>query len=297
MRKTLFTILFLLLVPVLVSCGPSKESGYHGYLYFAKGRYLVRFSLRDSSISVVTNLGAKTIRNISAFGEDKLLIAETVSINQKNISRISWVDLKTGQSEALYSGVIARHLANTDLIVYDDGGKLYAVSLAGDSNNDRIILSHRLHQLSAMIEASNDILLIETSEHGQRVINSYHAVTGEVRTLDRLSAVCRLEGAVWIDDLEKLACREHAVQGRDAVYILAGLDGVVHGDLGLPEGKRFLALTYITDQSALILRESWNSAIIGQKKSAVWVHDVHSGKSQRLAKNQNLGASVVYTDF
>ena len=191
-----------------------------------------------------------------------LLIAELASINRKNVSRISWVDVKTGQSEALYSGDLALYLANSDVIVYDDGGKLFAVSLAGGSDSDPII-SHRLHQLSSMIEVSNDTVLFETNDAGNRRIHSFDALTRKLQLLDRLSGVCRLDGAVWIDDLEQLACRERTSEGNEPAYILASLDGDVSG----------------------------------QEKSAIWVHNIQSGENQRLAKNQNLGASVVYTDF
>jgi len=265
-------LLLVLLIPVFVSCGSREQTAYHGYLYFANGSYLLRFSLRDGSRSVVTNLGDKSIRHISHFRKNRLLIAELASINRKNISRISWVDVKTGQSEALYSGDLALYLANSDVIVYDDGGKLFAVSLAGGSHSDPII-SHRLHQLSSMIELSNDTVLFETNDAGNRRIHSYDALTRELQLLDRLSGVCR------------------------PAYILASLDGDVSGPLALPEGKRFFALTYVSKQNALILNESWRSRLSGQEKSAIWVHNIQSGENRRLAKNQNLGTSVVYTDF
>ena len=67
--------------------------------------------------------------------------------------------------------------------------------------------------------------------------------------------------------------------------------------LALPEGKRFDVLTYISGQSALVLRERWDSVFGGQEKSAIWVYNLQSREIQRLAKNQNLGSSVVYSNF
>ena len=61
--------------------------------------------------------------------------------------------------------------------------------------------------------------------------------------------------------------------------------------------EKFLALAYISDQGALILKESWQSQFGGQEKSAVWAHDIHSGENHRLSGTQNLGASVVYTEY
>ena len=80
----------------------------------------MRLSLRDGSLSVVTNLGDTIIRDVSIFLENRLLIAESASINRKNVRRISWVDVNTGQIAALYSGVLARYLEGSGFIVYDD---------------------------------------------------------------------------------------------------------------------------------------------------------------------------------
>jgi hypothetical protein len=215
------------------------------------------------------------------------------------VARISWLDLKTGRSESLYSGVQARFVAGAGVIVYDDGAKLYSVPLAGDSGIDSIILTYKRHQLTAMVEVSNDSLLFEIQDAGQPVIEAYQAVTGELQTLERLAGLCRLEGAVWIGDLEQLACRKRDSEGDEAAgtYVLADLEGNLMASLSLPEGEKFLALAYVRDQGVLILQESWQSQFGGQEKSAVWAHDIHSGENYRLSETQNLGESVVYTDY
>jgi len=290
-------LFLILLIPVLVSCGTSDQTGYHGYLYFAKGAYLMRFSLRDSDLSVAAILGERTIRDVSSFGDNKLLIAESESVNRQEVHRISWVDLKTGQVSALYSGFIARYLPQTGLMVYDDGLKLYEVAIAGDSSSE-IIYSHKRNQVSSIMVLSNDLVLFETTEAGQRMIRSYDVVTGALHTLDALSAACRLEHAVWIDDFEQLACKQQTQQAEDTHYVLVNLDGEAVGSLALPEGKQFDALAYVSAQGALILTESWRGLFGGEERSSVWVYDVHSGETHLLAKNQNLGSSsVVYTDF
>jgi len=296
MRKFVVTLFLIPLISALASCSSPEHSGYHGYLFYGKGSYLMQFSLRDGSLSVFTNLGDKTIHDISYFGKTKLLIAESSSVNRKEVRGISWLDLKTGQSSALYSGVFARYLAETGLIVYDDGGRLFVVAIGGDSSSETIF-TYRLNQLSAVLVVSNDNVLFETSQDGHRQILFYDVVTGAVHPLDQLSAVCRLENAVWIDDFEQLACNGQSSQAEDAGYVLVDLEGAVSGRLPLPEGKQFDALTYVKDQGALILTERWRGLFGGQDKSAVWVHNIHSGETLRLAENQRLGKSVVYTDF
>lgn len=295
-RHLLLTGLAALAGLCLAACGPAEPSGYHGALYFGKGPYLMRFSLSDGSLSVVDNLGDKTIREVSRFGRDRLLIAETALVNRRTVARISWIDPETGESSALYSGVVGRYLDEAGVVVYDDGSKLYAVPQLGPGSTE-VILPHRSNELNRMIEVSGSTLLFETGEAGARVISAWHAMTGELRELDALSAVCELYGAVWIGSLQRLACSKRAEAGVDAAYVLVDLDGVIHGQLDLPEGRQFHALTYVDSQQVLVLRETWYAWLGNQQRSAVWLHDISSGASLRLARQQNLGDSVVYVEF
>jgi hypothetical protein len=240
--------------------------------------------------------GESATRAVSALGEDKLLIAETTWIQSKSAPRISWFDLKTGQSAVFYSGVLARYVADAGIIVYDDGSKLYAVPQLG-TGSDEILVAHGLNQLSTLTVVSDHIVLFETADAGQPVIHSWNAITGERQRLDALTAACRLSGAVWIDSLQRLACKGRNSPRAEGEYALADLAGVVDGALGLPADKRFLALAYIAGQDAVVLKESWQGILGGQDKSAVWVHDVRTGANHRLARNLNLGSSVVYANF
>jgi hypothetical protein len=296
MRKILPSLLFTLLIPVLASCGSGDDSGYHGYLYFAQSRYLMRFGLKDGSMSVVTNLGDKTIHDVSNFLENRLLIAESASINRMEVRSISWVDVNTGQTAPLYSGVLARYLEGPGVVVYDDGENLFTAALSGASDS-KTIFTHKTNQLSTVMVVSNGTVLFETGDAGQWLIRSYDVLTGKLQILARLSGVCRLDQAVWIDDLEQLACKEQPDQSKLVRYVLVNLAGDVSGELALPEGKRFTALTYISGQKALILKEAWNSIFGGQERSAIWVYNIQSRESLRLSEGQNLGSSVVYTDF
>ena len=297
MHRIFASFLFIPLVLGLAACESPDQGDFHGYLYFAKASYLARFSLRDASLTIVDNRGNREIRDVSGFGPDKLLIAESESINRKNVSRISWIDLKTGQSTALYSGMLARFLSDSDVIVYDNGLKLFAVSLSGDPGGDEVIVSHRRNQLSAIIEVMSDVVLFEIHENGEKVIRSYDMVTGESRILDALSAACSLDGAVWIDEIEQLACRERSGDDEISAYILTSLEGEVGPRLVLPEGGQFLALTFVDSQGILILKEKWTSEFGTRQNSAVWAHDIRSGRNYRIAKNQNLGTSVVYAEL
>jgi hypothetical protein len=296
MRKILLTLCFTLILPALMSCRPADQGDYHGYLYFAKSHYLMRFGLRDGSLSAVTNLGDKTIHDVSNFLDGRLLITDSASINRKVVRRISWVDVNTGQTAAMFSGVLARYLEGTGFVVYDDGEELIAVPLADDSDI-KAIFTHKTNQVSAVKVVSKDTVLFEASDAGERLIRSYNVLTGTLQTLDRLSGVCRLDQSVWISDREQLVCMDQSNQSEYASFVLTNLDGDVSGTLELPGDKHFEALVYISDQSALVLKETWTGVFGGQEKSAIWVHNMQSGENHRLVENQHLGSSVVYTNF
>lgn len=299
LRNLITVFLFLALTPLLVACQPSNGETYRGYLYFTQGSYLVRFSLRNSSLEVVTHLGNTKIREISGYGEGRLLISETASVNRRNVSRISWLELKTGQRRALYSGMHARYIASADAIVYDDGSRLYSITQHDGTETTSQFMSHSRHQLSAMIEVSDGRLLIEIVDNGVPAIYSYRVADGTLIDLHQLAQVCRLKSAVWMGDLEQLACRMRNAgdAGTTDDYVFADLDGQLRSRPALPDGGKFQALAYIGGQSALVLRESWRGQIDGQEKSAIWIHNVRSGKNQELPDAPDLGSSVVYSDY
>lgn len=288
-------LLLLAAALLLASCGPSTERAFHGYLYFVQSPYLLRFALRDGSLEVVTHLGNSTVREISPFGPDRLLIAETATVNRRGVARIAWMDLKTGQVESLYEGVQARFVESAGAIVYDDGGTVYAVYLAGGEGADVEVLSHRRNQLSAMLEVADGELLIETAEDGRPVIHAYRAADRTLRRLDALAARCRLDGAVWIGESQRLLCRERA-DGDGAGYVFSDLDGAVLGRPALPADGAWRALAWIADQGVVVFSQS-GKGFGGQDAFSAWAHDLRSGENHPLSDSHDLGSSVVYTRY
>lgn len=287
--------LLTLLVPALLSCGSAERGKYHGSLFYGQGNYLMQLSLGDGSVVVVDNLGDRTIRSVNDLGGDKLLIAETAWIQSRSVPRISWFDLNTGQSSVLYSGVHAVYLAEAGVIAYDDGSNLYAVPQLG-AGSDEIVFSHGRNEVSSLMAVSGHVMLFETVISNRPVIHSWSALTGELQQLEALSSACRLSGAVWIDSLQRLACKEGSGPSTEADYLLAGLDGTVSGRLQLPDGKRFMALAWLPGQDAVVLSERWQGIFGTGEKSAVWIYDVRQGTSHRLVRHLDLGSSVVYAD-
>lgn len=297
MTSPFFRFSLTLIFAALSACGPQNPAGYTGYLYFAQGNYLTRFSLRDGSLSVAANFGDMTIREISRFGENRLFLTGTAAIGDRTVPRISWIDLDTGEKVAQYSGILARYLAHAEVVVYDDGIKLFALQQGASGGPDEVIYSHGLNRITTVLEVSDSILLFEIGEPGQRVIRAWDAVSGNQQVLDGLTATCGLMGAVWLETFRRLACRKRESAAENNEYLLVKLDGGVDRRLALPEGGWFTALAYIPGQNALVLKESWKSPISDVEKSAVWIHNLQSGENTRLSKNLNLGKSVVFTEL
>lgn len=296
MCKRLNAVLFAILLPILAACGAPEDSGYRGTLYFIQGSYLMRYNLRDGTLSAVTNLGDKQIREISQFGEDRLLISETASVNRKRVAQISWMDVDTGQTEALYPGVRARYLPGAGAIVYDDGRRLYSIAVVDDTEINTLLLAHKLNEVNEMLVIPEDRLLLEIRQDGEATVQLFDLRETRLEKLDALTRVCRLDGAVWVGDEEMLACPPREGRGAPA-YLLADLAGNVARRLDLPEGESFTALAYLEGQGALILKESWQSRFSEKKKAALWAHDIPSGENVRLSETMNLGSSVVYTEY
>ncbi|MGD8358711.1 MAG: hypothetical protein PVG42_11695, partial [Lysobacterales bacterium] len=205
-------LIAVLLVIVLAACDSQPPPAYRGILYFGQGAYVMRFSLRDASYSVVGRLGDTTIRNIEGMGPDYLLIAESASVNRIQVSRISWFKLKTGESADLYQGTLALYLAKPGLVIYDDGGSLYAVPRR-DGGANRIIFAHPQESVVRALETRPGLLLFETAQGAKPMIHSWNSETGQQDELDALTATCRLEGAVWIETLQRLACKRRVADG------------------------------------------------------------------------------------
>jgi hypothetical protein len=292
--KIRLTLIFLALI--LVSCDSGQPTVYQGGLYFGQGSYLMRLSLRDGSLSVEGHLGDTVIREISAFGTDRLLIAESASVNRRRVQRISWFDLRTGETADLYAGTRARFLQEANIVVYDDGSEIFAVPQIHGSPN-QVIYTHAKNQLEWMTEAPVNMLLIEAEESGQSVIYSWDSASGELNQLDALTATCRLPGSVWIESVNRLACKSRNSPFANAGYLLTDIDGNVDGELDLPTDERFRALAFIESQDALVLQETFQGMLGSRDQYAVWIIDILSGESHRVPGNVKLGNSVVYAEY
>ena len=286
----------MLVCLALAACDGRSQARFQGSLYFAQGAYVMRFSLQNAGLSVVGHLGDTVIRDLSELGSGDLLVAETASVNRLKVPRISWFNPATGEAADLYPGLFARHLPGPSMVVYDDGSSLVAVPQQNERPNVTVY-NHPPNQLTVLLAAGPDVALFEVVEEGEPVIRSWNAITGEHRALEGLTRTCRLEGAVWVDSLERLVCRRRDGLAAEAEHVIAGLDGRVDTALALDSGDEYRVLAYSAAQEVLVVQQIWHAVLDSRDRYAVLLLDLESGETHRVADNVNLGSAVVFADY
>lgn len=280
----------------LVACEEQGRSPYQGGLFFGQGSYLMRFSLQDGGLSVEGHLGDTEILEVSPFGNDHLLISESASVNRLRVPRISWFDIDTGETADLYAGVAARFVPETATIVYDNGTELFAVPQIDNSDN-QLILAHGQNLLGDMLVVQGGIVLFEMGRGDELEIHAWNAIDNSMTRLEGLETACRLDGAVWIAALDRLACKPPGAPAAETAYSLANLEGSQQEPLGLPAGRNFRALVYVPGQDALVLQETEKSRLGSRDQYSVWVYNVVTKELTRIADNIFLGAAVAYGEY
>ena len=295
LRRTFFRALRWLSIPVaailLAACEAKPTSGAQGKLYFGAGGYLGRFDLADGSSEVVASVGQANIREVHDLVGPRVLLVMDVFENQRQISRISWLDVRTLQVTALFSGVAVAYLPDIETYVYDSGVRLAAASTNPDYTTSNVILEHAPNHISSLIPVSGQALIFASREKSRQVIYHYDALTASLQPLDRLAAVCDLDGAVWIHERRLLACP--AADAGDA-YRLVDLQGRTAGKLGISGVGQFRIVYALAGQPWLIATERRAGSFGGRPTTAVWALHLDTGEQFELAENQHLGAAVAW---
>lgn len=285
--KQLSVIAVILLI---AGCTGEPPPKYYGFLYFGAGEYLGKFSLRDGSSSIVKSVGEANIRDVEELEGARVLLSIDAMENDREVSRIIWVDVATFQDKSLYGGVTAVWLPELHTYIYDDETRLSAASASRDFATDNVIMDHRINGLIEILVVSPWSAIFEIGRDERRKIWHYDAGTAELTEMEQFANVCSLRHSVWIARDKEVACRSE-VTGE---YMRVSLDGDVGDVIELPEGKEFEAIEYVADQNLLVFVERWNTAVINRPRAAVWVHELDTGVTVRIAKHQHLGRSTAY---
>lgn len=283
-----------LLFTQLAGCEQAAHPELRGHLYFGSGQYLGRLDLRDGSTSVEANLGDVSIRRVTAYGDENLLLTVFGIVNHKETYRLMQYEIATGQTGILFKGRKGLYLAGPEMLVYDDRLRLRAKVRSESGRVGVELAQHAFGDRIQLVPVSDSSFLYSIGDTEGELIFAHDANSQTTKKLENLSAVCGLDGAIWIDASRQLLCRMTTLSGQFESYSFFDLDGTLRGRLSLPKSRSFRAVAYLQDQQALVMTQAWRSLIGSRAKSAIWIYDLASDEYYRLVKDQYLGETVVY---
>lgn len=284
----------MLVVALTGACDRSEPPEGSGSLYFGSGNYLARLDLRDASIDIVASIGDADIQEISEKDEQRFLLNVFGPVNQENSHRLVLFDLESKQQLTFFEGRVGRYLDDGQILVYDDGSRIWATWKRGDDWEKVEVVQHPFNATVRIVPVSSTSFLYSIGSESNGPVFVFDTGNNESIELGKLSSVCELEGAIWVRARSELLCRARPPEGTDSAYVFASLDGEVTGVVNLPANKAFHAVAYMPDRDAVVLTESWHSWMSGREKWAVWIYDIGTASSYRLIEHQYLGQSVIY---
>ena len=289
--------LFLLIVPVIVclvylSTDRLAERFLVGYLYFGSGSYLGRYDLSDGSSAVISNLGDVDIRHISAYPGDWLLLTVSGPVNDRVVSRVIRYHPGTGEERALFAGNSAHYIPGSGAIAFDSGTRLVSIGTDRRAHPESSIQAHNRVNGSDVVALAENQILYARQLPDNASIWLRDVVSGRERQLDGLGSVCRIDGALWVDDLDALLCVGRAAG--PSTYTLVSLEGEIIGNVELSGANAPKALAYLTGQHAIVFTDAEQSWASSSDNYPVWVYDLDNQRSYKLSEDQFLGSSVAF---
>lgn len=278
----------------LAACTEQTGSDRHGRLYFAAGNYIGEFDLADGKSDAVINLGDVVIDDVAAYGDDDLLLTMRVYSNGREVSQINRLRLRTGEILTLFPGLMAKQMPAANAVIFDDGSQLMATHRQRGYRDETRIDFHGFNARPMLIVMSDSEVLYTRTVDGETLIHGYDVVADQSVAYPELSRVCTLSHAVWLSQEDALLCRQLGENGRFGDYVLATLAGDIVATPSLPPDIELRALVDVPDQGLVVFTERAEGWAGGQPRYAVWLHDLASGDTQRINKDQYLGTTAVY---
>ena len=288
------------LVLLLTSaCVEPATPSVQGYLYVGLGSYLGEFNLSTGDVAPVTRLGDLRIHRVSGFGDRGFVFSVEDARRGNGRWRILRFDPTNHRSSFLMSGTVVAEVPALGGFVVDDGQRLILVASATHSRVRRVLHERPLHdRVSAVTLRRHELLMQTTGSRDSPIerieLGENGMAKGEVEPMVELSRICILDGAIWIDELERLLCRD-ADEGHR--YRLVSLDGEVEDDLVPPGGTRVRAVGHLPDSGTIVFSGRRTHWFTRREEYPVLAYGLRDGRWRELAPNQYLGLSVVYRRF
>ncbi|MDH3401624.1 MAG: hypothetical protein OEM03_11745 [Chromatiales bacterium] len=286
--------LLVLLATMCGACDAPARSGPGGYLYFGSGNYLGKFSLQDGSSQIVAYLGDLSAIAVGPYSDGDLLLTVRRVVNRQDTRMIGRFDVAQNHYKTLFVGDSAVYLPDREITVYDDGFAIQTSRIEDRERKITTVYSHGHHERVTLVTISDREILFQVGGEGGNRVFHYDAATEILTQLDGFSAECDLEGALWIAEQEQVLCHRPGDPRANREYRFVSSDGVVGDGLDWPTENVFLPVAYLPEKRLLVLTELWQGRWSTKARYGVWIYQLDSGESYRLAKDQYLGKHVVF---
>jgi hypothetical protein len=278
----------------LGACDSASRAGPGGAIFFGSGSYLGKFSLGDGSSEVVAYVGEGTVTSVGNYGDGELLLTVRRLVNSKHVQMVVRFDIATRHYTNLFAANSAVFLRDGEVTVFDDGFSLQAASIVDKERKLISIFLHGFDEEIIITPVSDHALFFQVSKNNDSRVFRYDVTSETLEPLVEFSRVCDLDGAVWVSERQQMLCRSPGVTGVESQYRFVDPEGRPGEILPRPGENAFRAVLYLPGQRLLVLTEAWQTVFGGRQKFAVWIHNLASGESYRLVKDQYLGDHVGY---
>ena len=286
-------ILILFLVAICGACEAPVRTGPGGYIYFGSGNYLGKFSLHDGSSQIVAYLGDLSAVAVGPYSDGDFLLTVRRVVNQQDTRMIGRFDVAQNHYKTLFVGDSAVYLPDREITVYDDGFAILTSRIEERERKITTVYSHRHHERVTLVTISDSEILFQIAARDSNRVFHYDAVKESLAELNTLAEECDLEGALWVADQEQMLCHRPGDPRANREYRFVSPDGVVGAILQLPTENVFRPIVYLPEKQLLVLTELWQGLWSRKVRYGVWIYELDSGESYRLAKDQYLGDHVV----
>lgn len=286
--------LVMLLVAMCVACDTPDRPGPGGYIYFGSGNYLGKFSLRDGSSQIVAYLGDLSAIAVSPYSDGDFLLTVRRVVNQQDTRMIGRFEVVQNHYKTLFVGDSAVYLPDREITVYDDGFAIQTSRIEDRERKITTVYSHGHHERITLVTISDREILFQVDAGDKHNIFHYDATTEVITELNALARECDLVGALWVEGKERMLCHRPGDPRANREYRFVALDGIAGDELPLPTENVFLPVAHLPEKQLLVLTELWQGMWSRKARYGVWIYDMESRESYRLAKDQYLGEHVVY---
>ena len=287
-------VVLVMLCLTLGACDNASRPGPGGFIFFGSGSYLGKFSLGDGSSEVVAYVGDGTVTSVGNYRDGELLLTVRRPVNAREVKMVVRFDIATRHYTNLFEANSAVFLRDGEITVFDDGFNLQATRIVDKDRRLTNIYPHDFDEEIAITPVSDNVLFFQVAKDRDSRVFRYDAAAETLEPLDEFSKVCNLDGALWVSESQQMLCHAPGQSRAESEYHFVAPDGQLGALLPRPGKNAIRPVLYLPEQRVLVITEARQGFFGGRKKSAVWIHDLVSGDSHRLVKDQYLGDEVAY---